>query len=135
MDQPVDRPDQPPVVATMTVHGPGDLAQARRLLADAAVAAGLPADRIDRFTVALSEIVTNAIRHANGRATMTITSDGTALTANVRDQGAGLNAQPNGLPPVTQLTGRGLWLAEQLCDQVHISSSTQGTTIRLTMRY
>jgi serine/threonine-protein kinase RsbW len=135
MDQPVDRPDQHPVVATMAVHGADGVAPARRLLADTAVTVGLPADRIERFTVALSEIVTNAIRHGNGSATMTITSNGSTLTVNVRDHGPGLKAQSSrALPPATQVSGRGLWLAEQLCDQVHIDSSNHGTIVQLTMR-
>jgi serine/threonine-protein kinase RsbW len=135
MDQPMERPDQPPVVATMTVHGVDDLAPARRLLAETAVAVGLPADRIDGFTVALSEVVTNAIRHGDGSATMTITSSEASLTVKVRDHGTGLKTPPSPTPPhPSQLSGRGMWLAEQLCDQVQIDSSTQGTTVQLTMR-
>jgi anti-sigma regulatory factor (Ser/Thr protein kinase) len=135
MDQPVDRSDHLPVVAAMAVHGADDLRQARRLLARTAADAGLPTDRIDRFTVALSEIATNAILHANGSATMTITSSGTALMVEVRDHGTGLQTNPRpALPHATQIGGRGLWLAEQLCDEVDINSSTSGTTIRMTMR-
>jgi anti-sigma regulatory factor (Ser/Thr protein kinase) len=34
-------------------------------------------------------------------------------------------------PDHTQLSGRGLWLANQLCDLVQIRSGMHGTTVRL----
>ncbi len=135
MDQPVDRPNHLPVVATMTVNGAHDLERARQLLGHAGADVGLPTDRIHQFTVALSEVATNAILHANGSATMTITSSGTALMVEVRDHGTGLRTNPRpALPHPTQIGGRGLWLAEQLCDAIDINSSTGGTTIRMIMR-
>lgn len=131
----MDQPDQPHVVATMAVHGVDDLASARRLLVETATAVGMPADRIDRLAVAVSEVVSNAILHGNGSATMTITSSDTGLTVNVRDRGTGLTTRPAPTPPdATQIDGRGLWLAERLCDQVRIDSSTRGTIVRLTMQ-
>ncbi len=135
MNQPVDRPDQPPVVATMTVHGADELAPARRLLTDSAIAVGLSADRIERFTIALSEVVTNALQHGDGSAVITIIGSATALIVQVRDHGPGLRtSQRAALPEPTQIGGRGLWLAHQLCDQVDIDSSPSGTTARMTMR-
>jgi anti-sigma regulatory factor (Ser/Thr protein kinase) len=135
MDQPVDRHRHLPVIATMALLGADDLARARKLLGDTAAHAGLSSDRVHRFTVALSEIATNAILHGSGRATMTITSSDTALTVEVRDHGTGLRTDPRPtLPHPTQISGRGLWLAEHLCDHIDIHTSASGTTIRITMQ-
>lgn len=134
MDEPTGRPDRLPVIATMGVHEPPDLARARRLLADASVGVGLPVERIDRLTVALSEVVTNAILHGNGSATITITGGDSAVTVEVQDHGTGLRGTPRPTRPEPgQIGGRGLWLAGELCDRVYINSSTSGTTVRMTM--
>ena len=134
MDRPAGGPDHLPVVATMRVYGADDLARARRLLAHTAAGFGLPADRIEQFAVAVNEVATNALVHGNGIGTITITGNDTAITVEVRDYGAGLSAGPGtGLPHPTDIGGRGLWLARQLCDHLDISSSTSGTTVRLAM--
>jgi anti-sigma regulatory factor (Ser/Thr protein kinase) len=135
MNQPVDRPEDLPVVAAMTVHGVDDLARARRLVGEAAAGAGLHADRIDRFTIAVSEVVTNAVLHGNGSAIMIITRGDSALMVEVRDRGTGMLTGPRPvLPDPTEISGRGLWLAEHLCDELEIISSTSGTTVRMMMR-
>ncbi len=131
----MDRHDDRSVIATTIVRGPADLARVRRLLAASAASAGLPADRVDQFTVALSEVATNAIRHANGSATITITTSGAAVTVEVRDRGTGLPRDVRATrPDPAQVGGRGLWLAAQLCDDLHVTSSSSGTTVRMTMR-
>ena len=135
MDRPVDGPDHLPVVATMRVYGADDLARARRLLADTAAGLGLGADRIEQFAIAVNEVATNALVHGSGNGTITITGNDLAITVEVRDHGAGLSATPGtDLPHPTDIGGRGLWLARQLCDHLDIDSSTSGTTVRLAMR-
>lgn len=134
MDQPVDRQHHS-VIATMAVLGADDLARARGLLGDTAAHVGLPGDRIDRFTVALSEIATNAILHGSGSATVTISGSASNITVEVRDHGTGLRTGSRpALPHPTEVGGRGLWLAEHLCDDVDIDTSASGTTVRMTMR-
>ena len=49
-----------PVIAAERIDGPRDLAPFRRLLADTAISVALPAERADPFTVALSDMATNA---------------------------------------------------------------------------
>lgn len=129
-----DENDPTPLAATTRVNGPADLAQARQFVADAASCVGLDADRIQRLSIAVSEAATNAITHGSGSGTLTITRTATTLTVAVRDSGAGLTSPPNPAPPhPSELRGRGLWLARQLCDRVEINTSTSGTTVRLTM--
>lgn len=127
---------RPPATTRFWVHGADDLVHLRRLLVDTALRAGLPADRVERFAVALNEIATNAIIHGGGTATVVISSDVTAVVAEVSDHGRGLNeVLPLTLPVRTDhWHGRGLWLARQLCDDLTIRASDRGTTVRLTTR-
>lgn len=124
-----------PTVAVIRLLGADDLAQVRGLLADTAAAVGLGEDRAQRFAVAVSEVVTNAIMHGGGTANVMITGRGGVLTVEVTDRGAGLPSPAvPGLVPPTEVHGRGLWLAGELSDEMEISSTGAGTNVRLTMR-
>lgn len=124
-----------PIAAAIRLLGPDDLAQVRELLDDSAAAVGLAEDRAQRFAVAVSEVVTNAIIHGGGTANVMITGQRGVLTVEVSDRGTGLRppAVP-GLVPPTEVHGRGLWLAGELSDEMEITSSGAGTNVRLTMR-
>jgi anti-sigma regulatory factor (Ser/Thr protein kinase) len=128
-------PRAAPVLATTWLDGADDVARARRLVAAVAGGIGLHPDRVDRLTVALSEVATNAVVHGGGSATILVTGGRGQLAVEIRDQGGG-GPPPSVRAPVspTQLSGRGLWLADQLCDHVDIRASDAGTTVRLTMR-
>lgn len=123
------------VLAGTRLDGVDDLARARRLMANVAGRIGLHPDRVDRLTVALSEVATNAVVHGGGSATVLITGGRGELAVEVRDGGSGSPPASVRAPvPPTELSGRGLWLADQLCDRVDIRASDAGTTVRLTMR-
>jgi anti-sigma regulatory factor (Ser/Thr protein kinase) len=126
----------------MRLDGVEDIAGARRLVARVAAGVGMHSDQVDRLTVALSEAATNAVVHGGGTGTILITGGPGELAVEVRDRGAGLPTRlgaaavpPTQLPvPPTHLSGRGLWLAGQLCDDIDIRASDAGTRVRLTMR-
>lgn len=122
------------VRATTSCDGADDLARARRLVAGVAGGFGLHPDRVERLTVALSEVATNAVLHGGGSATISISGRGDVLAVEIRDRGSGAPPTVRAPVPPTELSGRGLWLADQLCDQVDIRASDTGTTVRLTMR-
>ena len=108
-DQPADRLAHVAPAGSLPVAGPDDLARARRFVAESAAVVGLGAERIEQFQIALSEVVTSALTHADGLATVTVGRDGTAVTVEVRDRGPGMTTLPSAvLPPPTQLSGRGL---------------------------
>ncbi|WP_238008973.1 ATP-binding protein [Dactylosporangium sp. AC04546] len=119
----------PPV----TVDG---VAGVRQSVGAAAHRAGLPQERADLFTVAVNEIVINAIEHGGGVADVTIIVAGPRLTVEVGDRGtAGPPlVVPGEPPPVDQPGGRGLWLASRLCDELTIEPRGHpgGTVVRLT---
>lgn len=118
-------------MASWLVQAPGDVAMTRRQVQTAAAAAGLDADRAAQFTFAVNEVVINAVRHAGGTATVDVATNG-GITVTVTDTGPGFRVGgPPDLPPVDQLSGRGLWLIHRLCDDVVIDSSERGTVVRL----
>ena len=110
----------------------------RRLLLDSTARAGLSTDVAQQFTLAVNEIVINAIRHAGGVATVTVAvtepGDGRdgRIAVTVSDTGPGLapHIRPE-LPPADRTNGRGLWLAHRMCDDIEIESSPRGTVVRL----
>lgn len=115
-----------------------DLTAMRRLLRDSTARAGLSTDVAQQFTLAVNEIVINAIRHAGGVATVSVAvtepgddHDG-RIAVTVSDTGPGLapHVRPE-LPPADHTNGRGLWLAHRMCDDIEIESSPGGTVVRL----
>lgn len=108
------------------------LSALRGFVAARAANAGLSDERVDDLVYAVNEVVTNSICHGEGRAWVSFwVRDGT-VTCEVRDRGwirdplAGRVA-----PHPDSLSGRGLWLVNQLCDLVQLRSSPAGTTVRL----
>jgi anti-sigma regulatory factor (Ser/Thr protein kinase) len=93
---------------------------------------GLHEERVDDLVYAVNEVVTNSICHGEGRARVSFWVDSGAVVCEVRDRGwvrdplAGRMA-----PPSDRVSGRGLWLVNQLCDLVQLRSSPSGTTLRM----
>jgi anti-sigma regulatory factor (Ser/Thr protein kinase) len=95
-------------------------------------ALGLRGDRLDDLVLAADEIATNSIRHAGGSGVLRLWTEADTVICEARDGGrlASLLAGRE-RPSPDQLDGRGLWLANQLCDLVQIRSGPDGTTVRL----
>jgi anti-sigma regulatory factor (Ser/Thr protein kinase) len=109
-----------------------EIASLRHHVNDAARRVGLDADRAERYTFAVNEIVINAIQHGGGIADVAVAAGAGSVTVTVVDQGPGWNSDvPHELPPPDRAHGRGLWLATRMCDDLTISSSSTGTTITL----
>lgn len=108
------------------------LAAARNAVASAAHLNGLERSAIDRFVLAVNEIMTNVIAHGGGQGRLRLWPDDGWLRCRVTDEGPGM---PSGfraptLPPILSTGGRGLWLAYQLC-HLDIRSGEHGTTVDL----
>jgi anti-sigma regulatory factor (Ser/Thr protein kinase) len=94
--------------------------------------AGLDDERVDDLVYAVNEVVTNSICHGEGRARVSFWAEDHSVVCEVRDRGwirdplAGRVA-----PRPDKLSGRGLWLVNQLCDLVQLRSSPAGTTLRM----
>lgn len=124
--------DDPPAAAARLVIDSPELGGMRVFVRTGANAAGVAPERVDDLVLAANEIVTNSLRHGGGHGTMAVWVHGRSLVCEVRDRGfirdplAGRFA-----PPPAATSGRGLWLANHLCDLVQVRSSPAGTVVRM----
>ena len=82
--------------------------------------------------LAANELATNVVRHGGGVGRLWLWSSGPTLCCQVADNGPGLvETGQLGDPPSDRhgLTGRGLWLVGQLCEDVHVATGSAGTVI------
>lgn len=123
-----------PVTTVVDVAFEG-LPDVRAAVATAAIDAGLEAHRAGDLVIAVNEIATNSLRHGGGAGRLRIWSEEPWLVCEVRD--TGLIAEPlagRRQPMPDSEGGRGLWMANQLCDLVQLESSPAGTAVRLHVR-
>ena len=95
-------------------------------------ATDLPADRAADLAVAVSEITTNSVLHGGGEGVLRLWHEGATLVCEVADRGRVTDLligrrRPDG----ARAGGRGVWLANRLCDLVQVRSGEQGTVVRL----
>ncbi len=132
------------------VFGWADFAKLRRLVAGQCAAAGLTGSRLDDFVLAVHEIAANAIVHAGagGRLILRRAANGlrcliadtipkTTVTcppprSGERPELPELPAEPG--EPIGADSGRGLWLAATLADELSITSGPDSTIVSLYMR-
>lgn len=87
----------------------------------------------------LQEALANAVRHSlepRSRIGVSVQVDTRAVTMEVRDQGGGFDPSALELttaPDPLSEHGRGLFLMEQLTDDLQIASDGRGTTVRMTL--
>jgi anti-sigma regulatory factor (Ser/Thr protein kinase) len=99
-----------------------------------AAESGLSEQRAADVVLAVAELAANSVVHGGGHGTATIWREPQALVVEVQDEG--LIKQPLAgrvRPTPTQENGRGLWVANQVCDLVQIRSGSAGTRARLWM--
>jgi anti-sigma regulatory factor (Ser/Thr protein kinase) len=113
----------------------GMLPDVRAFVYQHATNSGLSATRTAELVLAVNEVVTNSLRHGGGHGTLAAWRDDYGVICDVRDGGRISRPLVGRERPTTdQEGGRGLWLANQLCDLVQIRSSLAGTIVRLHMR-
>jgi len=116
--------------------GPGGLHEVRDRVEDEATRAGLDPGRAADLVLAADEIAANSIRHGGGSGRLRVWDDGRAVICEIRDAGTVGDAMVGrNRPRLLARTGRGVWLANQLCDLVQLRSSPAGTVVRLAMRH
>jgi anti-sigma regulatory factor (Ser/Thr protein kinase) len=104
-----------------------------RSAVDAALAgAGYGPVRREDVVLAVNEVATNAVEHGSREAELCLWIDASGLVCELHDQGAlgdplpGLRA-----PHPSEPRGRGVWIARQLCDLLHVWSDPEGTHVRV----
>jgi anti-sigma regulatory factor (Ser/Thr protein kinase) len=113
-----------------------ELSRLRRCLADVVRMAGLAEPRRSDFVLAVHEVTGNAVQHGGGRGRARLWYADGALRCRVTDDGPGLTdeAIPAMLPdPDSDFgeDGRGLWLARELSDRLHITGGPDGAIVTL----
>ena len=124
-------PDPPGDVPVVAVDG-DDVAGLRRCVLEFALASGLAPRRCHDLVLAVNEITTNTIVHTPGSGTLRLWSTPDSVVCQIRDTGFIADPLAGRRPPSDGADhGRGLWMANELCDLVQLRSSAAGTTIRL----
>jgi anti-sigma regulatory factor (Ser/Thr protein kinase) len=126
-------PPPPNTAAWMDFESPSDLEQTREFVRD--TAGDLGPDQIDGLVLAVDEVITNALRHGGAGGTLSAWRDDDRIVCEVA--GAGTVSDPLAgrlRPSPDRLDGRGLWLANNVCDLVQVRSSAAGTVVRCHQR-
>lgn len=124
-------PDGAPVLT----FGPGEVGEVRHFVFRHSAPAGLGVDQVADLVLAADEISTNSLRHGGGRGTIAVWAEGDEVVCEIRDRGR--IAEPlagRRRPSVEGSDGRGLWLANQLCDLVQIRATDTGSVVRIRVR-
>jgi anti-sigma regulatory factor (Ser/Thr protein kinase) len=124
-------PRHPPDATTLP-YDRARLAAVRKRVKEAAEQAGIGPRRAADLVAAASELAANSIAHGGGAGTMYVWREGAHLLIDFEDRGTIEEPLAGRLQPTaSQRGGRGLWLANQLCDLVQIRSGALGTTVRV----
>jgi anti-sigma regulatory factor (Ser/Thr protein kinase) len=135
LDADVTRPEGDPSIETG--FRLGDLPVMRRLIESTALAAGLTRERAEEAVLAVNEIATNALLHGRPPAALRVWTDPDELICEISDLGPGIENVLAGQlhPSPTQPSGRGLWMARQVCDAVEIAGEDGcSVTLRIATR-
>ena len=145
---PRDNPDYRPPrevlaeqpVSAPAVLGPPDLTlrfsawqlhEMRAQVQQALVTAGCQLEHAEDVVLAVNEVATNAVEHGQMEAELMLWT-GAELVCEVHDRGVLSDPLP-GLqaPHPADPKGRGIWIARQLCDVLHVWGDASGTHVRM----
>ncbi|GAA3453532.1 sensor histidine kinase [Dactylosporangium matsuzakiense] len=106
-------------------------ARARDAVGALRAVAALSEEEFEGLVVAVSEAVTNAIRHGLAPVHLRGWARGGRAVVTVTDAGPGPANPVAGLMPDREPGGLGLWLMHQLCAYVSLQRGPEGFTVRL----
>ena len=112
-----------------------DLAAVRAVVYRYAKQAGLAEHRAIDLVLAVSEVAANTVRHARSPGSLKIWYDTQEIVCQIQDEGTirdPLAGQRK--PSLDAMGGHGLWIVQEVCDDVEMQSDETGTTIRLHMK-
>jgi anti-sigma regulatory factor (Ser/Thr protein kinase) len=124
---------EPPAGADEMSVTVDDLRAARSLVRRRAQSAGI-GKRADDLVLAVNEILSNSLHHANHAGVLRIWDEPGGLVCEVRD--GGHIHQPligREEPAAGQVGGHGVWLVNLVCDLVQVRSSEDGSAVRMKM--
>jgi anti-sigma regulatory factor (Ser/Thr protein kinase) len=111
------------------------LGAVRRLVASRAAEAELDSARASDLVLAVNEIATNSVRHGGGTGTLRVWVGTRWLVCEIEDRGRIDDPMAGREEPTPDRPdGRGLWIANQVCELVQMRTSATHTVVRLHMR-
>lgn len=128
-------PLEPPTEPVSEHELSSTLGELRQAVADDPLVAGLSDARRNDLVLAVNEAATNAVRHGDGACTARIWHDGRGVVAEVSSR-SGVDDPLAGRcvrPEPEALSGRGLWLINEICDLVELRAGERGMTLRMHM--
>ncbi len=135
MGRTFDGPLPLPPASTRTVaFGMVTLSSVRRFVAVMAVEFGLRSPRLDDLALSVHEMAGNSVRHGGGSGVVRGWYDAERIVFEVSDTGRVVDPLAGRQRPALDCDhGRGLWMANQLCDLVQLRTYEWGTVVRLHM--
>jgi anti-sigma regulatory factor (Ser/Thr protein kinase) len=125
----------PPAEAADVPFGVDALDSLRSLVWQFGRAAGVARARLSDLVLAVNEVATNSLRYGGGGGVLRLWEADGAVICEVTDAGRITDPLIGRVQPrVDREGGRGLWLANQLCDLVQIRSFEAGSVVRLHQR-
>jgi anti-sigma regulatory factor (Ser/Thr protein kinase) len=112
--------------------GPRDLTGLRGVVARLAEQAGVRRNKADDVVLAAHELAANSLVHGGGGGVLRAWTEPDAFVVEVSDLGV-IEDPLVGRDLLLELAehGRGIWMANQLCDLVQVRSGRHGTVVRL----
>ena len=108
------------------------IAAVRDYVATVARANGLSGYRADDLILAVHELASNSVRHADGHGVVRVWRVDDRILCEVTDHGhIDVPLAGRERPVADRLGGRGLWMANQLCDLMQIRTNADGNVVRL----
>ena len=119
--------------AHVSCHNPSP-GEARRAITTLAAATTLDVQTVERFVLAVSELVTNATLHGRSPVELAAWADTDRIVATVRDHGPGPGDPFAGYLPRRgdPVGGLGLWMVNQACSRVAMRPGPDGFTVQVT---
>jgi anti-sigma regulatory factor (Ser/Thr protein kinase) len=123
---------EPPAEAERIAFGVEDLAGLRSVVHRLCEMTSLAGDAVEDLVLATHELASNSVRHGGGEGLLRGWREPGALVLEVSDRGV-IRDPLVGREEAPALAegGRGVWMANQLCDLVQVRSSAHGTSVRL----
>jgi anti-sigma regulatory factor (Ser/Thr protein kinase) len=128
----VPLPEPPPGAERLAFATAGSLAGVRAFVEARATSAGLDRKRTASLVLATDEVASNSVRHGGGAGTLAVWASDQGVVCEVRDHGyVDDPLVGRELPALGRTDGRGVWIANQLCDLVQVRATPDGTVVRL----
>jgi anti-sigma regulatory factor (Ser/Thr protein kinase) len=135
IERPFDDPlPAPPASVRELEFDRESLGALRQLILARAAEAGMERARSADLVLAVNEVATNSIRHGGGFGTLRVWAGTRWLVCEIEDRGR-IDDPLVGRrePKPGQEGGRGLWIANHICDLVQVRTFPRGSTVRLHM--